>query len=191
MVIYIAIIFYSDYQEFSKRIIDINLVFLPLILFFHTLSIVVKAFRQKVLLSGIGIDLNFKENFLIFLGGLSMIITPAGLGSMIKSQFLKKNHGHSISKTMPIVLIEKFNDALAAITIVSIFTLVNNMLEIQILMIFLSLIIASVYFIIRYERIFNYIVNKISKIRFLKKYASNIFESKNTLLTLSKHKINQ
>jgi len=92
-------------------------------------------------------------------------------------------------KTMPIVLVEKFNDALAAITIVSIFTLVNNMLEIQILMIFLSLIVISVYFIIRYERIFNNIINKIAKIRFLKKFASNIFESKETLQILSKRKI--
>ena len=66
MVVYIAIILYSDYQEISKRFIEINLVFLPLILFFHTLSIVVKSFRQKVLLSGIGIEINFKENMVRF-----------------------------------------------------------------------------------------------------------------------------
>jgi len=61
-----------------------------LILLFSFLGIIVLGFRQNILLKTVGIQISVKENILLYLAGLSMIITPVGAGQAIKSYYLKK-----------------------------------------------------------------------------------------------------
>ena len=189
MIIYIAIILYSDVEEFSKNFLEIKYEYLPLILLLVICGIIAKVFRQRVLLSRLDIHVSLKENFLIFFYGLSLQATPGGLGSMIKSQFIKENYGHSLLKTMPIVLVERFHDLFSVITILTVLVFFYPIFEVQLVLVILIPFLGFVYFAVHYKRILEYLVNRILKFRFLKKFLGNLFESQDTLEILSEKKI--
>ena len=97
---YAIFIAYSDFDKLSSNIEQFKFEFLPLILLFSFLGIIVLGFRQNILLKTVGIQISVKENILLYLAGLSMIITPVGAGQAIKSYYLKKKFGCSVSKTV-------------------------------------------------------------------------------------------
>jgi len=189
MVIYITIILYSDLEEFSKNFLEINYEYLPVILSLVFFGLVTKSFRQLILLRSIGIDISMKENFIIYFSGLSMQATPGGLGTMIKSQFIKKNYGHSLLKTMPVVLVERFHDLLSMITIITILSFFYQLIEIQIILAILIPILIISYLSVRQEKILVFFVNRLLNIKFLSKFIQNLVESQETLRALSSYKI--
>lgn len=189
MVIYVAIILYSDLEEFSKNFLEIHYEYLSVILLMVFFGLVAKSFRQLILLRRIGIYISVKENFIIYFSGLSMQATPGGLGTMIKSQFIKKNYGHSLLKTMPVVLVERFHDLLSMITIITILSFFYNLIEIQLFLAILIPILIFSYLAVRREKILVFFVNRLLKIKFLSKFIQNIVESQETLLALSANKI--
>ena len=112
---YTAFIWYAGFEKIQDVLGSLN--WLSLIPIFSILAITLflRSIIQKVLLNEIGIKINIKENFIVYLSGLSMIVTPGGTGVMIKSYFLKKKFNHEISKTLPIIFVERFFDIIAII----------------------------------------------------------------------------
>jgi len=189
MIIYISIILFFDVEKFSKNFLEMKYEYVPVILTLITLAIIVRVFRQRILLKGLDIPISFKDNFLLFFYGLSMQSTPAGLGAMIKSQFIKENYGHSLLKTMPIVLVERFHDLFAVFTILVVFVFFYPIFEIQLVLIVIFPLLGFIYIIARYKRILTFLVNRISKIKFLNKFLNNLFESQDSLEILSQKRI--
>jgi len=189
MVIYIVIILYSDIEEFAKNFLEIHYEYLPVILLLVFFSLAIKSFRQLILLREIGIDISVKENFIIYFSGLSMLATPGGLGTMIKSQFIKKNYGHSLLKTMPVILVERFHDLLSMITIITILSFFYQLIEIQLILAILIPILILSYLAVRREKILVFFVNRLLNIKFLSKFIRNLIESQKTLQALSTKKI--
>jgi glycosyltransferase 2 family protein len=110
---YIIFIFYSDFDKIKTNYQNFNILyFLPVlpILFF---SMFCRSLVQRYLLKNINIQISIKSSFLIFLGGYSMIMTPGGVGLIIKSYLIQKKYGHKISKSIPLVFAERFYDILA------------------------------------------------------------------------------
>lgn len=87
---YILLIFVSDVEAISKHFLQIKKEFLFVIFFLVFLSHVVKSFRQKELLYVLGEKIPLIHNFIIYMAGLSLINTPGGVGTFIKSVYLKK-----------------------------------------------------------------------------------------------------
>lgn len=189
MIFYISIILYSDLEEFSKNFLQVKYEYLPIIISLVSVGLVAKAIRQFILLREIGINISIKENFMIFFSGLSMQATPAGLGTMIKSKFIKEHHGHSLLKTMPIVLVERFHDLLSVITIITILSFFYQLAEIQLVLVFLIPMLILGYLAVRKEKILVFFINRLLKIKFLSKFIQNLFESRDTLQALSTKKI--
>ena len=118
---------------------EIKIEYIFFIFLAFSLSIFVKSLRQYFFLKQISIKISFKENIIIYLAGLSMIISPGGMGEIIKSHFLRENHNISISKTSPIVLIERYHDALAIFSIL----VINASALILLMFLLASLIITT------------------------------------------------
>lgn len=93
-----------------KKIKIINLIPIFSILMF---SQFLRSNIQRFLLNELGIRLTVKQNFILFLAGLSMIITPGGTGQLIKSHFIKQKFGYPITQSLPLVFAERFCDLLA------------------------------------------------------------------------------
>lgn len=53
------------------------------------------------------------RNLTIFLGGLSMVVTPGKIGELLKSYLLKSSQGIAMGRTMPIVMAERITDLIA------------------------------------------------------------------------------
>ena len=92
---------------------DINFLFLILLSF--TVSIFFKSLRQGLILKNTHIAPIFKDNFVLCPVGLSMNITSLSVGQMIKSHYHLKHYHQSISKTLPMVIIERCHDVSCAL----------------------------------------------------------------------------
>ena len=54
-------------------------------------TMIIKGIRQHVMLKNLKVSLSLKNSILLYFAGSSMTLTPGGIGSVIKSYFLKKN----------------------------------------------------------------------------------------------------
>jgi uncharacterized protein (TIRG00374 family) len=156
---------------------NFELTLLPIIFLFSFTGYSISALRQRILLKKIGIVMPLKENFLLYLAGLSMIITPGGLGETIKSYYLKKRFGYGISKTFPLVFVERFQDMITLVIVLSFALIFIQIHEAMILDIIVVCVIIISYIIFRAKKLFVKIINFSQKISRLRKFGDNMTES--------------
>ena len=120
ILVYLAIILYGDINDVSKTFQTLKIEFIPVILGIIFSSLFIKSIRQKIFLDEIGLNLSIKKNLQLYIFGMSLVATPGGSGNIIKSEFIKQKHGFSRSRTIPIVLFERYHDLLGTILILSI-----------------------------------------------------------------------
>jgi len=128
-----------------------------------------------------------KESMSLFFAGLGFGITPGKLGEVIKSHLLKKDHNQAISKTAPIVLVERYYD-LVGLLIISVLGI--WFLDIEQTIIFTSFVIIIVALIISQQKSLVFkILEKLDKVYFLKKIVKKLFETFDTIHFLLKPKL--
>ena len=149
---------------------------------------VIKGIRQKFLLEKIGISISWKNSILLYLAGLSMIVTPGGSGELIKSYFLKIKQGHSKAKTFPLVIVERFYDLFAIITIISFTLFFFYIIEGLIIVIVASILLIISIIIMRSRMAFLFVQRFFEKISKLKKFLNSIDESYNSFQSLTTKK---
>jgi uncharacterized protein (TIRG00374 family) len=167
---------------------SIDIRFLVLILLSFTAAIFIKGIRQLLLLRTIGINLKFKENLLIYLGGLSLIATPAGLGQMIKSYFLFKKYDQPILKTAPVVILERYHDLLALFCYMVIVSLIGNIKILQLPMFIIAILLSLGIILIKRVKIIQSIQKILSRVKYLALFSDNSSEVSNSFYLLSSEK---
>ncbi|MGB9003667.1 MAG: lysylphosphatidylglycerol synthase transmembrane domain-containing protein, partial [Nitrosotalea sp.] len=187
VVFYTIFILFSDVEKFSSQLIKIDVLFVPLIIAVHVLSLLVCSVRQKVLLDLLDIKLSLRQNILFQFAGYSMSITPGGIGELIKSHFLKKIHSKDYTKTIPVVFAEKYYNMLASALVITVMLFFRNNFEIEVTVavIWILLIVALV--IIRSQKVFP--MRKIPQVWVLKNVLESVSSFSKTLVTLSEKKI--
>ena len=183
MIFYVSLTLASDITKIIYHFSNIKYEFIPLILMIQFLALVIKGLRQKKLLDDINVRLTFKENLRIYFAGISLVSTPLGLGQAIKSQIIKEKYGISRSKTLPIIILERFFD-LVAITLIVVFTIMLFFNVQSIIIASLSSFILIFAYVLLLKGNLNYISRLFSKIRILKKIlpSDEIYESLHTSL---------
>jgi uncharacterized protein (TIRG00374 family) len=120
------------------------------------------------MLKNLGIEISFKDNFMVYLAGLSMMLTPAGSGSLIKSFLFKKIHNFDYSKTIAVGIQEKFYDILGPIIVLSFLLLFIDFDEIKIIV--LILLILLLFFIFpKSKKIISFLISFLKKFKSLEK----------------------
>jgi uncharacterized protein (TIRG00374 family) len=117
-----------------------------------------------------------------------MVISPGGMGEIIKSHFLLKNHNISISKTAPIVFVERFHDALAVVSILILFQFINEISFLTIPIYVIGIILISCLFLAKNRKILEMFSSKLTKIKFFKTYEQNSREFNESVFLLLKKK---
>lgn len=177
---YFMFIIYSDIHKIDENFKKINLLYLPIILSSISSSILIRSQIQRLVLNNLEIKLSFKDNLILFLMGLSMVITPLGSGQIIKSHILKKKFNQPLSKTLPLVLLERIND-LIAIILILVFVLFFSYDVIYLLILLSSLsIIVIFWLIVNNKKMREKIQSKLNKMKFFKNSILNVsvsFES--------------
>lgn len=179
----------SDITKINENFSHIQIYQIVSILGTFTVAIFVSSLRQKFVLNKSGLKISIKDSFLVYVAGLAMIITPLGSGQLIKSYYMKKKFGYQLSKTFPVLIIERFCDLLVASVFVVI-SLIVYFSEISLIVSIISFIILGVFICtLTNKKIFNFWKNKLQKISFLSQLLEQIDEVNLNLRNLLKFRI--
>jgi len=115
--LYATFLIYSDINTISSKISDFKIEIIPIILLLVTSGWFVLFFRWHLLLRNAKIFIPVKDSFLILTSGFALTIIPGKVGELVKSQLLKTKFGIARSKTIPIVILEQFYQAIGIVTL--------------------------------------------------------------------------
>ena len=173
--LYATFLIASDISTISDKISSFKIEFLPIIILLVTSGWFVMFARWNLLLKNSAIDIPLKDNFMIFISGFALGVTPGKVGELIKAQLLKNKFNIPRSKTAPLVIVERFYDFFA-IAIISLFGILVFEYSIYI---FTILAIGIIIFltITSSEKLFLKFLQKIEKIKFLRNFSSELPKS--------------
>jgi len=166
---YVVLILFSDAGKISDHFIHIRIELIFLIFLLGISSHIIKSFRQKEFLQMVEEKIPFKNNLIIYLAGLSLIVTPGGIGMFIKSKFLKRQFGIPNNKSMVVIFLERYHDLLAGTTIVLISISILFSWISMTLVIISSFFLIVVFLLMRNMETFSFIHDKLLKIKFIAK----------------------
>lgn len=189
MVAYIAFVFYTDVGKLTKVGFKIDYLNLPLIIAPMTFAILLLAFRFHRFLRHLDVYIPLRSSIFLYIAGLSLAVTPGNSGQIIKSHIMKKQFDIAISKTSPIVLIEKWNE-LVSVAIVLVFLALFHFSMQSVLIIVIAIAVAIFLFVIMTNhRTFNLFSKLIVRFRFLKRYEDSIENSQAALKSLTSTRV--
>jgi glycosyltransferase 2 family protein len=183
-IFYIMLATFADISTVSKYIHQLKFHFVLLILLSFSASIILRSIRQFLILRYIDINLSFRDNLVLYVAGLSMSITPLSLGQSIKSHYLLKNQRQPISKTLPIVLVERYYDVLALFSFTALFVALNNVTILRAPVISIGVLLAIVAAAVSSPKILATLVRLASRTRLIRKFEKDFASSAVTLSIL-------
>ena len=193
-IIIISALFYTifslitDIQKISNEFASINIFYIPLILGFHFLAMGIRSIRQKVFFDSLNIKLSTKQNIKLYFAGMSLIVTPGGSGELIKNRILKEKFGHSYTKTIPVLLAEKYHNMLSVIPILFFFLLFKESYEILTITSIIAVILFCIFLIVKNQKLCLNTMSKIPRKWILKEIPDNTSSFYDSLLILFKGK---
>jgi len=149
IIFYVVIVVISDFNqiflELNKIKLEYYLIIFPLMFF----TIIITSWRFHLILNLLNIKCTFRESFLIFSSGLSLLFTPGTIGTIIRSVVLKNKTGKSISSTAPIIFYEKWLELFSIVFLIGFLLFWFDFIESKIILIIGSVMVALVYFMLK------------------------------------------
>lgn len=177
--IYVVLIVTGDINSIKNNISQFSWQYLLFAVGFFLLAILIRVIRWNFWFHKIDPNISFRSSALFYLSGLAFSITPGRVGEAIRSYFIKRDHGITQSKTVPLVLVERFYDLIGLLIVLGI-TLIFVDFNKTIMIIPITLV--SIFFILTQKKsIMKKLLSKISTIKFLSKFAPNAEESSDIL----------
>jgi len=185
---YVLLIFVSDVDAIFKHFLQIKIHFLFVVFFLVFLSHLVKSFRQRELLHMLGEKTQPIQNFIIYMAGLSLINTPGGVGTFIKSIYLKKSFKIPTDKSIAVIFLERYHDLLAG-TVIILFSISVYFSFISLsLVVISSVILVGIFLLISNQNFSVFVYKKLSKIKFISQKLPDVGPSESfSILTSPKN----
>ena len=118
VILYLAFIIYSDSRDVLSAFEEFDWTLIPAVLSLVLLGYLIRAVRWDYYLKVLGIELERKTSYSVFFSGLSMSVTPGKSGELIKSFILKEKRGIAVSRSAPVVLVERLTDLTGMLAII-------------------------------------------------------------------------
>ena len=115
VVVYVIMGVYANFGNLLSAFEKFNCLFLPLMLILVTLAYFVRFIKWNFFLRNVDVHLPLKENLFVFFSGLSMTITPAKAGEIWKGWLIREINGENLSKTVPVVIVDRVTDVIGLI----------------------------------------------------------------------------
>jgi len=114
MAIAVGLMAYGDFSDIYGSLEDFRWELMPLLLALSLGNYLIRFVKWHFYLGQIGVhNVPKRDSFLAFFSGLGMVITPGKLGEWLKSYLVQEMHGVPFIRTAPILLAERFTDAVA------------------------------------------------------------------------------
>ena len=189
IIFYIAILIYSDIHAIADKISNIQIIYLPIIFSLTGIQLIILGIKYQRMLKKLGINIPLKEGIKIFIAGISLIATPGGAGTAIKSHILKKKYNAPLSKTLPTIFMERLTELIGTLIILSLFFYWTNLYESILAIVFGFIFTFIMYLLISKNKTFNSLKVLLNKINRIKKLSTSIDDSKESFLILRKKDI--
>jgi uncharacterized protein (TIRG00374 family) len=118
--VFVALSFYSDIREVGRAMAEFKWGYILIILPLALLNYLIRFCKWDYYLRQLGINPRLNDSLLVFLSGLSMSVTPGKLGEVFKSLLLQRLNGTAISKSVPVVFVERGTDALGLLVLATV-----------------------------------------------------------------------
>jgi uncharacterized protein (TIRG00374 family) len=174
-ILYLSISIYIDFQSVIEAFTSFNIFLIPLLLLLSYLNYFTRFLKWHYYLRILKIGTKFWDSFLIFMSGLIMSVTPGKFGELLKSYMLKKINNEPISKTAPIVLVERITDFLSLLFIAIIGGYIFNIGLYLIIITTIAFLILVL--ILSNKTISNILFRNLARIKYLRKILPNIEEA--------------
>ena len=185
--LYSIFLSFSDLNLISDALLNFKTEFLPLILTLVTSSWFILFIRWQILLKNANITIPLRGSFVVYVSGFALQFIPGEVGEFLKVQLLKNKFNIPRSKTSPIIITEMLYNAMGLVAL-SITSIWFFEFTIYIFIIF-GVLLVVLFYLINHKKYFFKVMNKVLKIKFLKKYAEPTFESLETIQHLTKGKV--
>jgi len=181
--LYLSFTFYADYRHVIRAFMNFNWMWTLPLLLLSFMNYVTRFFKWDYYLRILKIKLSRIDSFAIFMSGLVMSVTPGKMGELLKAYLVKQVTKEPVSKTAPIILVERITDFISLVLLAVIGAYVFNYGRVivagtGIFFITLTIIISS-------KKISLAVINKLSRIKSLNKHIVSIrtaYESSYILL---------
>ncbi len=146
--VYLFFIVYANFNQFLISLSQFSLWLLPVVLILSLFNFVLRFYKWNHYLSLIKVKINKVDSFYIFMSGLVMSVTPGKLGEFLKAYLVKEKTQVPMSKTSPVIIVERLTDSIAFILISLVGAYIFNYgmvitLIITVVLIFLIILLTS------------------------------------------------
>jgi len=117
VVIYTAMLLFSDAGSVGEAVSSMKTAMVPLFLGLSLVSYFFRFLKWWYFLERVGVRVPVRESLGIFLAGFSMTVSPGKLGELLKCYMLKRRRGIPVSRTSPVVVMERVTDLLSMMII--------------------------------------------------------------------------
>jgi uncharacterized protein (TIRG00374 family) len=181
VVVYLLMGIYANFGRLLLMLKNFRWTFLFVLFVLATTNYFFRFLKWDFFLRKAGVYLNLKDNLFIFISGLSMIVTPGKLGEIWKGWLIKDINGDELSKTIPVVILDRITDVLG-LAILSLFGVLYYKQGIYLL--FLLLLFFLLFFVLlKSERLGGRFISKLETK--MGRYAENVRAMHGTFKELS------
>ncbi len=115
IVVYIAMGIYADFSQLARVITGFEWTYLVALLGLTTAGYLLRYLKWDLFLKKAGVALPARQNLFVFFSGLSMAVTPGKIGEVWKGWLIRDISGESLSRTVPVVILDRITDILSLI----------------------------------------------------------------------------
>jgi uncharacterized membrane protein YbhN (UPF0104 family) len=108
---------YADFGRLGDELRSFRWELFPLALALTALNYLIRFWRWQRYLARVEIEVPPAPSFAIFVAGLTMTITPAKLGELLKCALLRRSFGVPVRRSAPVVLAERVTDATGVVVL--------------------------------------------------------------------------
>ncbi len=170
--LYLGFTIYANIDNVLSAFEKFNWLIFPLLLLLSMCNYIFRFLKWDYYLSVLKVKIKKLDSLSIFMSGLLMSVTPGKMGELLKSYLVKEVTGTVMSKTFPVIFVERITDFISLIFITLIGAYVFNFgreIIIGVGVFYLLLLI-----IISNRKIALAVIGLLEKIKFLKKHMESI-----------------
>ena len=182
-----AIIMVGDVSELGERLVGFGWWAFLACLGLALLNYVIRFLRWQLYLRYQNVKVPLSSSALVFGAGLSLSITPAKLGELVKSYLLSEMHGAPATATAPIVVAERVTD-LIALLLLAVIGVAAYGVETTLVIIAASLVVFGLV-LLAWPRPARWLIDLATRPRFTARFRKPLHEMYGGLATLCRPKL--
>jgi uncharacterized protein (TIRG00374 family) len=182
-ILYLGFSLYANIDNLAAAFESFNWLLLPLLLLLSMLNYISRFLKWDYYLKVVNVNLKMIDSFSIFMSGLVMSVTPGKVGELLKAYLVREITAVPVSKTAPIILVERITDTVSLILITLVGAYVFNYG--RAVVIGMGLLFMALLIILCNKKIALPFLSLLERVGFLNKYLKSIhnaYESSYLLL---------